>query len=49
MSDSRKLNCAVDLARTEATGAGIHSARGTVNDSLNALNVGLPGTVGTSV
>ena len=39
----------LDLIGTEASGTSVHMARSAVDHSLNALNVGLPGTVGTSV
>ena len=38
-----------DLAGTQAARAGVNSARGTVNDRLHSLYVGLPGSVGPSV
>ena len=38
-----------DLTGTKATGANVHSARSAVDDSLNSFNIGLPGSVGTSV
>ena len=38
-----------DLSGTQAAGAGVHTLGGTVNDRLNAANVGLPATVGPSV
>jgi hypothetical protein len=38
-----------NLTGTEATGAGVNPTRSAVYESLNALNVGLPGSVGTSV
>ena len=37
------------LVGTEASGTSVHMAGGPVNDSLDALHVGLPCTVGTSV
>ena len=43
------LDSALDLAGTEATGTSVHMARSTIHNSLNTLDVGLPGTVGTSV
>ena len=39
----------LDLIGTEASGTSVHMAGSTVNDSLDALDVGLPCTVGTSV
>ena len=44
-----QLDSALDLAGTEATSTSVHMARSTIHNSLNALDVGLPGTVGTSV
>ena len=41
--------CALNLAAAEAPGAHIDVLGSTVDDSLNALYVGLPGTVGSSV
>ena len=38
-----------DLAAAEAAGAHVNVLRGTVDDGLNALDVGLPHTIGTSV
>ena len=43
------LNSALNLIGTEASGTSVHMAGSTVNDSLDALDVGLPCTVGTSV
>ena len=37
------------LVRTEASGTSVHMARSTVHNGLNPLNIGPPGTVGTSV
>ena len=39
----------LNLVGTEASGTSIHMARSTVDNRLNALNIGLPGTVGASV
>ena len=39
----------LNLVGTEASGTSVHMARSTVDNSLNALDVGLPGSVGTSV
>ena len=44
-----KLDGPLNLVGTEASGTSVHMARSTVNNSLNALDVGLPGSVGTSV
>ena len=43
------LDGTLDLIGTEASGTSVHMAGSTVNDSLDALDVGLPCTVGTSV
>ena len=43
------LHCTLNLVRTEASGTCVHMARSTVHNGLDPLNVGLPGTVGTSV
>ena len=40
---------ALNLVRTQASCTDIHMARSTVNDRLDALDVGLPSSVGTSV
>ena len=45
----RKSDRSRDLAGTQAARAGVNSARGTVNDRLHSLYVGLPGSVGPSV
>ena len=39
----------LNLVRTEASGTSIHMAGITVNDGLDPLHIGLPGSVGTSV
>ena len=39
----------LNLVGTEASGTGVHMARSTVNNCLDPLHIGLPGTVGTSV
>ena len=44
-----ELDRTLDLIGTEASGTSVHMAGSTVNDSLDALDVGLPCTVGTSV
>ena len=44
-----KSDSPLDLVGTEASGTSVHMARSTVDNSLNALDVGLPGSVGTSV
>ena len=38
-----------NLVGTEASGTGVHMARSPVDNSLDPLHIGLPGTVGTSV
>ncbi len=43
------LHRAGDLAGTEAAGAHMNMFWGTVHDRLYALDVGLPGTIGTAV
>ena len=44
-----ELDGALNLVGAEASGTCVNMAGSSVNDSLNALDVGLPGTVGTSV
>ena len=44
-----KSDGTLNLVGAEASGTSVHMAGSTVNDSLNALDVGLPCTVGTSV
>ena len=44
-----ELDGPLNLVGTEASGTSVHMARSTVDNSLNALDVGLPGSVGTSV
>ena len=44
-----ELDGPFNLVGTEASGTSVHMARSTVDNSLNALDVGLPGSVGTSV
>ena len=39
----------LNLVGAEASGTSVHMAGGSVNDSLDALHVGLPCTVRTSV
>lgn len=43
------LVCSGYLAGTQAAGASIYTLGRSVNDSLDTLYVGLPGSVGTSV
>ena len=40
---------ALDLVGAEAPGTDVHMARSTVDDRLDALDIGLPHSVGTSV
>ena len=49
ISLSRRLHRAGDFARTEAVGAHIDVLGRTVDDCLDPLDVGLPGTVGAAV
>ena len=49
LSVAGKLDSPLNLVRTEATGTSVHMARGTVNNGLDSLNIGLPSSVGTSV
>ena len=42
-------DCPFNLVGTEASGTSVHMARSTVDNGLNPLNIGLPGTIGTSV
>ena len=42
-------HCPLNLVGTEASGTSVHMARSTVDNRLDALHVGLPCTVGTSV
>ena len=46
---ARKSDGALNLVGAEASGTSVHMAGSSVNDSLNALDVGLPCTIGTSV
>ena len=39
----------LNLIGTEASGTSVHVARSTVNNGLDPLYIGLPGTVGASV
>ena len=45
----RDLDSPLNLVGAEASGTSVHMARSTVNNRLNALNIGLPSTVGASV
>ena len=40
---------ALNLVGAEASGTSVHMAGGPVNDSLDALHVGLPGAVGAAM
>ena len=44
-----KLHSAGDLSAAEAAGADVNVGRSSVHDGLDALHIGLPGTVGASV
>ena len=44
-----RLDSPLNLVGTETSGTSVHMARSTVNNSLNAFHIGLPGTIGTSV
>ena len=44
-----ELDGPFNLVGTEASGTSVHMARGTVNNGLDSLNIGLPSSVGTSV
>ena len=46
---ARESDGALNLVGAEASGTSVHMAGSSVNDSLNALDVGLPGTIGTTV
>ena len=39
----------LDLVGTEASGTSVHMARSTVDNGLDPLHIGLPGTIGTTV
>ena len=43
------LDRAGNFTGTQAPGTNIHMARRTINQSLHALDVGLPGTIGTTM
>ena len=49
LSVAGKSDGPLDLVGTEASGTSVHMARGSVNNRLDPLYVGLPGTVGASV
>ena len=42
-------NRSFDLIGTEASGTSVHMAGSSIDNSLDPLHIGLPGTVGTSV
>ena len=44
-----ELDGALNLVGAEASGTCVNMAGSSIHDSLDALDVGLPGTVGTSV
>ena len=44
-----KSDGALNLVGAEASGTCVHMAGSSIDDSLNALDVGLPCTIGTSV
>jgi hypothetical protein len=44
-----KSDSTLNLVRTQTSGTSVHMARSTVDNSLDPLDIGLPGTVGTSV
>ena len=43
------LDGPLNLVGTEASGTSVHMARSPVDNGLDTLHIGLPGTVGTSV
>ena len=43
------VSCSLNFVGAEASGTSVHMTGSSVNDSLNALDVGLPCTIGTSV
>ena len=49
LRQAEDLDSTLNLIGTEASGTGVHMARSSVNDRLDALDIGLPGTVGPSV
>ena len=44
-----KLDGALNLVGTQTSGTSVHMARSTVDNSLDPLDIGLPGAIGTSV
>ena len=49
MDDVDNLDGPLNLVGTEASGTSVHMARSPVDNGLNPLHIGLPGTIGTSV
>ena len=45
----RELDGPLNLVGTEASGTSVHMARSSIDNSLDTLDIGLPGTIGTSV
>ena len=45
----RELDGTLNLVGTQTSGTSVHMARSTVDNSLDPLDIGLPGTIGTSV
>ena len=44
-----QLDSAGNFTGTQAPGTNVHMARRTIDESLDTLDIGLPGTIGTSV
>jgi len=44
-----ELDSPFNLVGTEASGTSVHMARSTVDNGLDPLYIGLPGSIGTSV
>ena len=44
-----QLDGTLNLTAAQATGANVHTLRGTVHDNTNVLSVGSPGTTGLAV
>ena len=44
-----RLDRSGNFTGTQTPGTNVHMAGGTIDDSLHALDVGLPSTIGTSV
>lgn len=47
--ETEKSNRSLDLVGTEASGTSVHMAGSSIDNGLDPLHIGLPGTVGTSV